>query len=207
MVGVTYPWHMRSILVFDIYMVIMHFLAHDGELAINDTITFLMLKRIFSGIIWLLVTMVVPLVASVSCAIDNNTIGILNDGDANGITSVKCHVAPHLDHLDIRNTKRPLMIPSASPDANASANGIIWWKRLCYTLFESSWCEECNGDTGGANGITWHLCWSKWYHMIKSNVAAHFDYVNTRNAMVLLVMLSASCDTNAGANGVKCSQK
>ena len=34
------------------------------------------------------------------------------------------HVAPHFDHLDLRNAVVPLVTPSAAHDTDASANGI-----------------------------------------------------------------------------------
>ena len=41
-----------------------------------------------------------------------------------GIVDQKGHVAPNFDHLGLRNATVPLMMPSASCDADTSANGI-----------------------------------------------------------------------------------
>ena len=56
--------------------------------------------------------------------------------------------------------------------------------------------------------------WHHWYHVAlmqtqmtsydqKSHVTPHFSCLNLRNAMVLLMMLLASCDTDACVNGIK----
>ena len=44
LVQVAYLWHLRDILVFVLYMAVTCFLWHDADGAINNTITFLMLR-------------------------------------------------------------------------------------------------------------------------------------------------------------------
>ena len=53
--------------------------------------------------------------------------------------------------------------------------------------------------TDHATGIKWCQC--QWNHMTK-NVAPHFDFLHSRNAMMLLMMPSASQDTYASTNGI-----
>ena len=47
----------------------------------------------------------------------------------------KSHVAPHFNYLNLRNRMVPLIMPSASCDAHASANGITWPKSLVALQF------------------------------------------------------------------------
>ena len=42
----------------------------------------------------------------------------------NGVIWQKILVAPNFNHLDLRNSMTPFRTPSASLDANGSANGI-----------------------------------------------------------------------------------
>ena len=39
-----------------------------------------------------------------------------------GTHDQKCHAAPHLNHLDLRNTLVPLMMQLASQDSDTGAN-------------------------------------------------------------------------------------
>ena len=43
-----------------------------------------------------------------------------------GITWTKSHVAPHFNHLDLRNAMVPLKTFSASCDASSSIIGVTW---------------------------------------------------------------------------------
>ena len=59
-------------------------------------------------------------------------------------------------HPDLRNAMVPSVMLSMSCDAPASASGITWPKESCYTSFQSSWPQECDGGTDDAVGIIWH---------------------------------------------------
>ena len=48
----------------------------------------------------------------------------------------KSHVAPHFDHLDLRNAVVPLMTPQAPYDADANSNGTTLLKRSCCTSLQ-----------------------------------------------------------------------
>ena len=74
----------------------------------------------------------------------------------------KSHVAPHFNHLDLRNVMMSLMTQSASLDATVSVNGITWPKRSYCTLFCSFWCKECNTAIDISISVMW---WWYWYHV------------------------------------------
>ena len=97
----------------------------------------------------------------------------------------KSHVASHFDHLDLRDAVVPLMMPApmASHD-----------QKSCCTPFWSIQSTECNGAIAHAstNCVTWP----------KSLVAPHSDCLNPRNAMVPLMVPSASYDADTSANGI-----
>ena len=69
---VAYLWHLRGILVFGMYMAMTCFLSLDANGASNDSIAFLLLRWLLRSIIWLLVSVLVLVLTSVSCAIDNS---------------------------------------------------------------------------------------------------------------------------------------
>ena len=110
----------------------------------------------------------------------------------------KSHIVPHFNHLDVRDAMMPLMVPSGSPDANASANGITWPKRSCCTSFHhldlgNVIVPEASCDAyASANDITWQ----------RKSCYTSFQLSGQRNSVVLLTMLSASHDARAGASGV-----
>ena len=67
-------------------------------------------------------------------------------------------------------------------------------------------------------GIQWCHLWCHWHHVTpmpvlvvshhpKSEIAPHFEYLGLRNVMVPLMVQSASCDTDSGANGVTWAKK
>ena len=58
----------------------------------------------------------------------------------------KCNVAFHFDHLDLRSAMVTWTMPFALHGADASANGIIWWRKLCCTSLLASWPKKimCN---------------------------------------------------------------
>ena len=93
------------------------------------------------------------------------------------------------------------MIPLASCDASASTNGLTWPKKSFCGSFQSSWQIRCNGAIDDPSGIIywWHL----WHYMTnESHIAPHFNCLDLRNALIPLMTLLSSCDTNTGANGV-----
>ena len=116
MAHVAFMWHLRDI-IFGMYMTITCFLYHDTDCSIDDTIAFLLLSKHQCN-----VALAIPL--------------ILFNADANGIILTKKDVALHFNDLDLRNVMMPLITPSVSLDANASAHGITEPKRSYYTSFK-----------------------------------------------------------------------
>ena len=137
--------------------------------------------------------------------------------------SCKCHwyhmmpmpIASHYQkvmfhHHDVKKAMMPFMTPSTSLDANPSANGITWPRRLCYTSFQLSWCKECNTVT--------HLLWCYQHHVMlmpepmalhgqKGNDTSHFDCLDLKNGIALLVMPLTSDHSDTGGNGITWPQK
>ena len=72
----AYMRHFRVILLFGTYMTITCFQSHAGDSATKDTITFIMLTWLFRGALWLQLLVLVPVLASVSSAIDDD-IGVM----------------------------------------------------------------------------------------------------------------------------------
>ena len=69
------------------------------------------------------------------------------------------------------------------------------------TTFQPLWPKECNGAIDTAISIMWHQC---QLHYITNEVmlVCHFDCVHLRNAMVQLMILSASHDSSSSVNGI-----
>ena len=84
---------------------------------------------------------------------------------------------------------------SASCDASASTN-VSQDQKSCSTSFWTSWRKECNGTIYNTQHhvmpVPAPMC-----HRTKSHVAPHIEHLDLRNAMVPLMTLSASCDTDA----------
>ena len=112
------------------------------------------------------------------------------DAGASGVTYQKSHVAPHFNHVDLRNAMMPFMTASASLDV--IANGIPWPERLCMTSIWSCWskecCQHCDVNTG-TSGVT----------LPKIHIAPNFDGLDLMNAMVPLMVQSASHDADTNA--------
>ena len=95
------------------------------------------------------------------------------------------------------------MLLSASHDASAKNNSMMWVKKSCSTNFD---CldlrnEICNWQCHLASGDTVMLTLAPFAsHDQEQHVAPHFSCIDLRNAKVLLMMLLALCD--AGANDV-----
>ena len=86
----------------------------------------------------------------------------------------KSDIAPHINHLDLKNAVAPLMVLSTSNDADTNA--------------------VASHDTK-ATGIGWYQCWYQWHHTTKkSHVAPHFNCLDLRNAMAILMILLAQWD-------------
>ena len=66
----AYILHCRGILIFQTYMAITCFLSHDADSAINETIAYDMLRRLFRGIYDFLCLCLYQVLASVSSSID-----------------------------------------------------------------------------------------------------------------------------------------
>ena len=107
-----------------------------------------MLRWLFRGIIWLLVPVIVPVLVSVY---------YLFYAMLKPVTSPEQNsdVAPHFDHLDLRNAMVLVMTLSVSYDTSASTNGITWLKRSCCTSFQLSWLKKFNGAIDDAISVTW----------------------------------------------------
>ena len=115
---------------------------------------------------------------SVSC--DTNTV-------TNGVTWQKSHVVPHLDCLDLRNAGVPLLMSLVLCNTDVGVSGVTWpkkscctsfqmfchgmqwhhwwhcqWchmtKESCFTSFQLSWHQECNGDIDDAVTVTLNWC-------------------------------------------------
>ena len=142
----------------------------------------------------------------------------------------KSHVVPHFDYLDLRNAIVPLTMPSVYHAA--SANGITWPIKSCCTSFWLSWSKECNcchwwyhqhsGTNTGVSGVILQekSCYSSClflpeeYNGVtndssgsgitwpKGHFVPHFDYLDLRNAILLLMTLWGSCDTDACIKGI-----
>ena len=133
---------------------------HNFDGAINDTIAIVILRWLCRGIIWSLVIVWVPVLASVLCATDN-AIGVMwclfqwHHIAKNVMLLFDCH--------SLRNAVMPLITPLASCDASDCPSGITWPKNPCCTSFQSFWHElnsaiddaiaSCMSDTS-VNGIT-----------------------------------------------------
>ena len=111
----------------------------------------------------------------------------------------KSHVTSKFDILDLWNVMVMLGMLAASCDDNTSANAMAWQEMSCCISFLSSWPKAWND----AIELKWHWHWHQWtLHDHKGHLVCHFDHLDIRNVMVLLTMPSASCDADAGANGV-----
>ena len=151
------------------------FLLHDSDGTINDAIALFMLGRLFSSIIWLFMSMLVPILASVSCAIDD-TIGIIC-ADAKMASHHQKSCCTLFYHPDLRNTMMTLVMPSTSHDANVSHNGTTSPKWPCCTSFLMFWQKEWNDIINATIGFMWcwHQCqchqwlrhWCQQCHMTK----------------------------------------
>ena len=140
----------------------------------------------------------------------------IRDTGANGITWPKSQITPHSDVF----TKE---INGAIEDAV----GIMWclsqWchmtKRhmldIILSVLFMMMLTSCGTDTD-ANGIMWHH--SQWHHMLpmpvanvshdhKSHITSNFDYLDLRNVIVTLRILTALCDGNTSANGMSWQEK
>ena len=97
-------------------------------------------------------------------------------------------VASCFDHLEPTNGMEPLMTLLESCDTDTSINGITWPNRLCCTLFQIPWPNECNGAVDNSIGITWCWCQCHVLNDWKGHVASHFDHLQLTYAMVLFIM-------------------
>ena len=105
------------------------------------------------------------------------------DANINGITWLKIHVAPHFNHLDLRNTVVPFMTLLASCATDTNASGIMscwhqWHKVMLIPMLIVS-------------------------HIKKSHVAPNFLHHKIRNARVALTMLMTICDATTSVTGIK----
>ena len=114
------------------------------------------------------------------------------------------HVAPHFNHLDVRNAVVPLIshdqrchvatyfnclnlrnaiVPSmlASHYANAVASGDTWPEHSCQTPFWLSWPNKCSDTIDDTTGIMLCQCWCQWHQITKIYFAPHFDCLGVRN--------------------------
>ena len=112
----------------------------------------------------------------------------------------KVHIAPHFNHIELKAAVVALTMPFVYHDDSAGTKGITSPKRLCCTLFWLCWSKECSVAIGNAISIIQYWCQCQWCHMIRAFVAPHFNCFELRNAMVSLMMLLASCDSDVRAS-------
>ena len=96
----------------------------------------------------------------------------------------KSHVVPHFDNLDLRYVVLPLTMLPTSHGADSKA----------MTLHDN--------NTNGSDHVIPMLMPIASHHKM-SHAAHHFSCLNLGNAVVPLMILLASCDTDASANGIK----
>ena len=156
--------------------------------------------------------MVLLLMPSASCDADT---------DVSGITWPKSHVPSQFVHLDLRNVMMPWT--TLLTWYQSLCKWCHMTKKTCYILFWSSLCKECSAVIDDivhitwfwyqCSGTTWHQHQCLWHHVTpvmmpmashnqNSHVAPHFNYLNLRNAVGPLMMLLASCNIDASANGI-----
>ena len=104
----------------------------------------------------------------------------------------RCHVAPHFDCLNPRNTVVTLMMLSTTHDTNDSGNGITWTKN-----YAAPYSNHLHIKTAKMS-LTF-LLGSMASHDQKS-CCTSFWSPDLRNAMVPLMILSTSHDVNADAD-------
>ena len=170
---------------------------------INDAIVFVMLKCLFRDIMWLSVPVLILVPALVSFTI--MILLALHVANAYDVTGPKSHIAPHLKHLDLRNSVLPIMMPLASPDASDNAKGVTWQKK---SSCPSVWLSDVR--------IHWYhlcLCWHDVIPMLmpmtshdeKSNVVPHIEHLDLRDSVVPLMMQLALYDASTkGDEKVRC---
>ena len=95
----------------------------------------------------------------------------------------KCHIGLQIDHLDLRNVMVPLVIFAASHDTDTNDNGIT--------------CHQWN----------YLMLMPMPSHDQNLHIASHFCCLNLRNAMVPLIMLLASSETDASAKWHQMTKK
>ena len=123
--------------------------------------------------------------------------------DAIGITWCWCwyqwnhmsresHVASPFYHHDLTKRLVPFMTLLESCDTNTSIDGITWPKKLCSTLFQSSWPN-----------VMWFLPWCLQHLMNKMSFATPcFNHLYLMNKMMPLMMWLVSHDNNASTDGI-----
>ena len=165
----------------------------ECNIAIDDAISILWHWYQYNHITWLCCTSYES-----SCPKESNgaicfpLVWYDNTGDSN-IIWTQSHDAPHFNHLELANTAVPMTMPLASHDTNANTKCITWPKYWCWTSFQLS-CPSRHP----------HYCTRKWwYHMMplashdqKGHDVSLFSHINLTNAVVLLITMLESCDTD-----------
>ena len=129
-------------------------------------------------VLWHLVPILVPVLASVSCA--DNTIGVMWC-QCQWYHITKRHVASRFDHPDLRNAMMPLMIPSASLDINISTNEITSARMSHCTSFWLSFHKECHDSIDNTVSIIWCQC---HLHNITKKVMLHLILISWPNKCI-----------------------
>ena len=122
------------------------------------------------------------------------------DTDANGVIWSKSHVCIAFNLHNQRNSMVLFML-TASCDANA--NGSTWPKKSCCTSFWLSWPKEFSGVTYQAISLyVLPILMPVVSYEQKCYVAPYFDHLDLMTAVVPLMILSATHDTDTDASGI-----
>ena len=111
--------------------------------------------------------------------------------NANGVIWQEKHIAPHFDHLDLRNAMMSLIMPLASHVQKSHLQLILII--LTFEMQMDNWqCHLASVDTS-ANVTPWP----------QSHIVPYFDCLDLGDTVVPLMMSSALCDADTGFNGTK----
>ena len=156
-----------------------------------------MLRWWFRDIIWCLVLVLVPVLASVPCIIDSTIYVMWCPCQWHHITK-KCYIASQFDCLDIRKAMEPFMIPLVSCDASAGTNGVTCPNSHVAPHFDHLDARNAMVPLVILCSTNASSCVITWP---KSHLEPHFEYLDLRNVIVPVVPLAWHA-AYTGANGV-----